>query len=314
MRRWFFADVPAERLAALRVVVFGFALVYLLGGAGLLLRCSSFSASSFRPVGPVTILGEPLPVVVVVTLWVLAVGGCATACLGVRWRISGPLAAALLLWVTSYRNSWSMTFHTENLLVLHAIVLAFTPAADAWSWDARRGGLLGARIPSFREAGLYGWGIQTVSVVTVLAYVVAGIAKLHVGGWEWATGEALRSQVAYDALRKIELGSIHSPLASPAVSMPWLFPPLAWLTFAFELGAPFALLGGRWSMLWCSIAWGFHVGVLALMAIVFPYPLAGCAFASFLPLERIARRGSLALGTRRDFIRGLRKTSIPRGS
>jgi len=291
MTRWFFHGAPPERLAALRLLVFGFAFVYLLGGAGLLLKCVAFSPAAFRPVGPVTLLDGPLPPAAAVTSWLLAVGSCGAAALGARWKLSAPIAATLLLWVTSYRNSWSMTFHTENLLVLHAIVLAFTPAADAWSWDAKKRPVSQARVTSFGAAGLYGWGIRAVSVITVLAYLVAGVAKLRVAGIDWASGDALRSQIAYDALRKMELGSIHSPLAGFAVSLPWLFPPLAWLTFAFELGAPVALLGGRWALVWCATAWCFHVGVLALMAIVFPYPLAGCAFASFFPLERLARSG-----------------------
>jgi hypothetical protein len=36
--------------------------------------------------------------------------------------------ALLLLWVTTYRNSWGQVFHTENLMVLH-VVLAVSPAA-----------------------------------------------------------------------------------------------------------------------------------------------------------------------------------------
>jgi hypothetical protein len=34
-------------------------------------------------------------------------------------------------------------------------------------------------------------------------------------------------------------------------------------------------------------AWSFHVGVAALMAITFPYPLVGIAFAPLLPVERL---------------------------
>jgi hypothetical protein len=33
-------------------------------------------------------------------------------------------------------------------------------------------------------------------------------------------------------------------------------------------------------------AWGFHVGVVALMAIVFPYQLIGLAYAPLLRCER----------------------------
>jgi hypothetical protein len=65
---------------------------------------------------------------------------------------------------------------------------------------------------------------------------------------------------------------------------------LAWLTLAFELGAPAALLGGRWAKAWCATAWAFHVGVLVLMAIFFPYPLLGLAYAPFFAVERLLER------------------------
>jgi hypothetical protein len=51
-----------------------------------------------------------------------------------------------------------------------------------------------------------------------------------------------------------------------------------------------ALLGRRWRTAWVAAAWLFHVGVLALMAIAFPYQLTGVAFAAFFRLERLADR------------------------
>jgi hypothetical protein len=62
---------------------------------------------------------------------------------------------------------------------------------------------------------------------------------------------------------------------------------MAVAALAVELGAPLALVRPRWGYVWVAAAWGFHVGVLALMAIVFPYQLLGIAFAPLLPLERV---------------------------
>ena len=36
------------------------------------------------------------------------------------------------------------------------------------------------------------------------------------------------------------------------------------------------------------MAWTFHLVVLLTMAVLFPYPLVGIAFASMLPMERLA--------------------------
>jgi hypothetical protein len=132
--------------------------------------------------------------------------------------------------------------------------------------------------------------VRLAAVAVVLAYVLAGIAKLRVGGLDWLDGDTLRHLVANDNLRKALLGDSYSPIGTHLVGQAWLFPPLAVVTVVVELGAVVALGGGRWRTAWVAAAWLFHVGVLALMAIVFPYQLAGVAFAPFFRLERLADR------------------------
>jgi hypothetical protein len=123
-------------------------------------------------------------------------------------------------------------------------------------------------------------------LVTVASYLVAGVAKLEHTGLSWAAGGALREQIAFDAIRKIELGSTYSPFGPWLLPQGWLFAPLSTFSLATELLAPLALLGTRAAAIWCACAWSFHAGVLVLMAIAFPYPLSGCAFLAFFPLER----------------------------
>lgn len=48
-----------------------------------------------------------------------------------------------------------------------------------------------------------------------------------------------------------------------------------------------ALVGKRFAVAWITLAWAFHVGVLLLMWIVFPYPLLGFAFLPLLPAEKL---------------------------
>ena len=90
---------------------------------------------------------------------------------------------------------------------------------------------------------------------------------------------------AHDAVRKAAVGSIHSPLGAWLVQYGWPFPVLGGLTLVLELGAPLALFGRRVAAIWVLGIWSFHVGVIATMAIAFPYPLSGIAFASFFPVE-----------------------------
>ena len=284
-----FAAVPAHRLAALRILICGFALVYLLSRARHLSDFSRFAAQHFAPIGPVSVLGSPLPDWLVMSIFMAAVVSQAAAFVGFRFSLTGPLAGVTLLWVTSYRSSWGMIFHTENLMVLHSLLIGLSPAARVWALDAERPNTSDKRSLRVSSAPLY-----AMNLACVTSYLIAGIAKLQNSGWDWASGEVLRSHIAYDAVRKIELGSLHSQLGAALVPYAWVFTPLAVFTLLFEFGAPLALLFRRFAAIWCASAWAFHFGVLLLMLIVFPYPLSGIAFAPFFavekPMKRVLRR------------------------
>ena len=279
---WWRADAPATRLAALRLLVGGFATVYLAARVVHLVSFIDFPARNFQPIGVVALLSAPLPPALVVGLTLLSVPLALAFTLGWRFVVTGPAFAAVLLWVLTYRNSWGMIFHTENLLVLHVLVLGVTRSADAWSLDARRDPHAAAA-----AAHAHGWPVRLLAVLTLVTYVLAGVAKLRLSGLSWVGSDLLRNYVAYDNLRKLELGDAYSPLGAALVRQAWLFPPLAAASLALELLAPVALLGPRLARVWSIGAWGFHVGVLAVMAIFFPYPLFGFAFAPLFAAERL---------------------------
>jgi hypothetical protein len=279
---WWSPAAPPARLAVLRVIVGAFAFTYALLRAPNLLSATQFHAGEFRPVGVARLLSAPLPApFVYLSVAALIVTG-ALFVLGWRFKLIGPLFAALLLWAMTYRSSFGMIFHTDNMLTLHVALLALSPAADTLSWDARRGAVSAG--PAARAE--YGWAIRAMAVVTACTYVVAAIAKLKLAGAAWLGGELLRGQIAFDNLRKIELGSSFSPLGVWLVRHPVVFAPLAVATLVVELGAPLALAHRRVALLWSVSAWAFHVGVGLMMNIAFPYQLA---FVAFLPLYRVER-------------------------
>ena len=283
--RYWYAPAPSERLSLLRIAVGAFALVYMLARFPALTAVTRFHAGEFDPVGVVSLLGAPLPHALVYAPAVFAILTGVAFVLGFRYAIAGPLFALAFLWVTSYRSSWGMKFHTENLVALHLALLAVVPAADSLSFDALRRRARGIEPPSSPD-GRYGWAIRAICVVTVAAYVLAGVAKLRLAGGEWLSGDTLRAQVAYDNLRKIELGSLYSPLGAALVAHAWPFQILAWATLALELGAPVALFGRGPARIWVAGVFLFHVGVVLLMAIAFPYQLSFVAYLSFFDLER----------------------------
>jgi hypothetical protein len=275
---WLLAPVPRARLALLRIGIGAYAWIYLLARARELLAPVAYPAQAFAPLGIVSLLDAPLSPPVLYAIYAVSVLSGALFVLGVVYRWVAPVFALSLLWMLSYRHSWGMIFHTDNLLVLHVALLALAPAAEVYA--------LPRRSAAQQACPENGWVVRALCLVTCAAYLVAGVAKLELSGVSWAGGAALREQIAYDALRKIELGSVHSPLGPWLLPHGWVFAPLSVFSLAAELLAPLALLGGRWAAIWCACAWLFHVGVLGTMAIVFPYPLSGVAYLAFFPIER----------------------------
>lgn len=284
--RYWMAPSPAARLGAVRLGVGLFACVYVIGRLPHTLSYAGFDPRHFAPVGVVGWLCDaPLPPPVV---WALAIG-CAAAsipfALGWKTRVVALVFAGLLLWVLSYNNSWGMIFHTENLLVLQVLILAFSASGDGWSLDAR-----GRAAPD--DHGRYRWPLVLMCWVVVIAYVLAGVAKLRNAELAWGSGflwgDDLRNYVAVDNARKALLGDGYSPIAAPLLHFDAAYRAMALATLAVELGAPLALLHRRLALAWVLAVWGFHASVVALMWIVFIYPLSGVAFLCFFRSERLA--------------------------
>jgi hypothetical protein len=288
--RWWFAPAPAERLAALRIAVGGYAVIWMIGRLPELWSVARWPAMQFAAVGVVQAMRAPLPPMVVMAIAVVTIALLAALTIGWRYRVTAPAAALGLLWSLSYRSSWGMVFHTENLVVLHVIALALVPAADAWTLGRadRR-----ARADVAEPAAGYGWAIKLLAALTCATYLLAGIAKLRLAGVHWLDGDQLRAQIAIDNARKALLGEAMAPMAGWLMRHPegLVVPSLA--TLGIELGAPLALVAsgtrlGSWlARGWIAVAWAFHVGVIFAMNVWFPYPLCGVAFLPLIEAERV---------------------------
>lgn len=274
------ADAPPERLAAFRIAVGVFAVVYLVLRVPVLLDLRDRSAGGFAGVGVLWWRDAPFGDGVFTVLLVVAVVGGIGFTMGAWFRVTGPVFAIAMLILTTYRSSWGQLLHFENLMVLHLLIVGFAASADAWSLDAHR------RMAAVSLRHDYAGPLRLACVVVVVAYVIAGIAKLRYGGLDWIVGDTLRNHIAYSAARLDLLGGAPSPLARPVVDHDWMLRPMAAASVAIELGAPVALLGGWWRIGWVAAAWLMHVAIAALMLIVFPYPLFLVAFLAFFELER----------------------------
>jgi predicted DCC family thiol-disulfide oxidoreductase YuxK len=182
-----------------------------------------------------------------------------------------------------------MIFHSDNLVVLHVIVLAFTRSADALSLDA----LMRERRPSDVAAAppngwQYGWPVKLMCAVTVAAYFASAMAKLTAPlGLAWASGQNLRSQMAVDGIRKELFGAAPNALSYTLYDWLPLFSVLAVGSLALEFFAPLALLNRRVGRIWAINTFMMHWGILMVMHITFHYQLSGVLFASFFRVERL---------------------------
>ncbi len=296
---WFFAPESARRLATLRILVGAYATIYSIVRLPYLLDSSRLGDDRFFGTGILTVFETPPPAWLVLPIGVTAIVAGAMMTLGWRYRLSAPLAALALLCTTTYGNSWGQVFHTENLMMLHIVVLSVVPAADDLVIGKAAGRTSHDTDRDDRSAERYGWPIKLMVALMVLTYVAAGIAKLRIGGWAWVDGDVLRHQVAFDNLRKVRLDEIYSPLGTWLTQITWVWLPVGIATLLVELGAPVAFIQRRIRYLWVAAAWLFHVGIAATMVIAFPYHLSAIAYAAVLPTDQILARAQTWLRQRR---------------
>ena len=291
------ATAPAQRLAAFRVMLGVFVLGYLAVRLPVFWALGGRNETAFDGVGIFTAFGRPPGQNAVAALVIVAVVSGVAFTVGWRYRPSAVLFAASVLLLTTLRSSWGQLLHFENLMTLHLIVLAAAPAADVWSFDARSA--RGSDTVD-AESVRYGWPLALAALITAVTYVIAGVAKLRYGGLDWLSGDTLRHHVAYSANRLDLIGGTPPVLAEAAVRFTPVLGAAAVLSVVLELTAPLALLGPHMRNTWVGAAWLMHVGILLTMAVGFPSPLFGVAFAPLYALERPVAWWSARPGAVRD--------------
>ncbi len=277
---WLLKPAPPERLAVFRILVGSYATIAMIVSVGEFARLAGRPALQFEPVGLAGLLEQPLPSNLLWGLFGLSVLSGLAFTVGAAFRYTGwVFAVCQLVWAT-YHASWGQMLHFEHLVTLHVLVLGFAPAAHAYSVDAYRAER--SIIPDTR----YGWPLRLAAIITVVTYVLSGVAKLRIGGLAWLNSETLTNHIAYSATRMDLLGEPRPPLASLAIANDWVLQPMAVASVAVELFAPLALLGGWFRRVWVPAAILLHLGTLTLMFVFFSYN--GLGFA-LLPLYRLER-------------------------
>lgn len=264
VERWLVPAAPAERLALWRILVGGFVAVYATVRSPVFLALADRRPGEFDGIGPWSLLAEPPADHLIVGLLLLTVATAVAVALGVGHRLVGPVFALATLGLLSLRSSYGQILWFEHLIALHALVVGFAAAGNAW-----RLGRWGPGSPDPEER--YGHPLRLAAIVTVATYWLAGLAKLRIGGWSWLAGESLAGHIAFSATRLEVFGASGPPLADAARALgPWLAVGSV-ATVVIELGAPLAFLGRRWCIAWIAGIVAMHLGVALTMAVVFPY-------------------------------------------
>jgi hypothetical protein len=279
---FWFPTMPAARLAALRILIGAYALVYVGTRFALYSDIAEASGEAFRPTGLISLLKTPISPDAFRVLLALTLVVNVVFVLGWCHRVTGPLFAGLFLGVMSYRNSWGIVYHSDEVVVLHLLILGLTRSADAWSVDAYQ------RANDAPESWRYGYPIRLLCTITLITYFLAGVAKVAGPlGWAWAGGEGLRAQLAVDAMRKDLLGSGAPPLVFFLFQHVWLFAIIGVATLVIELIALPLILSRRAARWWAVLAIMMHWSIYAVMGIQFWYHQSGVIYTPFFDLERL---------------------------
>jgi predicted DCC family thiol-disulfide oxidoreductase YuxK len=252
---WLFAPGDARRLAAVRIGLCGLLAVRL--SRETYLSLAGQPASLFRPLSFMHLFGAMPPRSVVLPLQIAAAAAAALAAVGLRPRVTLPVAWAGGLLLNGMATSVGKVVHNDVLLLLCLVPLLAAPVGDAWSVDAaisRRPG--GAR-------SRYGWPVRTAMVVAAGAYFFTGLAKLVFSGPAWVLSGNLR-WVLYAAS---DGHAVPNHLALFIANRPLLAHGVAALTLIIELGFPLILFRPRAAWFFVPGAVGLHAAIGATMGL-----------------------------------------------
>jgi len=260
---WLFATGSSRRLAAVRI---GLALVLAIRlSRGIYARLAGQPPALFRPLSFMHVLSSMPSRHVVLAIQITGVAAALLAALGLRARISLPLAWGCALLLNGMATSVGKVVHNDVLLILCLVPLLPARTSDAWSLDS----LLarGRRNPGDERRSdfgvAYGWPVRTAFVVTAGAYFFTGLAKLVFSGPAWVLSGNLRwvFYAASDARGTPNL------MALFIADRPWLAHLVALSTLVIELGFPVVLWKPRAAWFFVPGAVALHAGIWATLGL-----------------------------------------------
>ena len=266
---WWFAPVPAARLAVFRLLVYGFIPldVFLLRPWGA--SHGHVDPALYQPLllGRILPLPTPTPELVIGVRWALAVGAVALIVLIVRDRAPRVATAVGVTLFLLYLEWMLISFSygkVDHDRFGFLLALAVLPTAGR------------AALRDATPSQAAGWSLRMVQVGVVATYFLAAIAKVRFGGWGWVNS----TTVARAVIRR------GTALADPLLQHPWTLQLTQWFILTIEFLSPVLLfVRPRVQQYLVAFLLGFHVMTYLMIRIIF-MPHVVC-LAAFLPLERL---------------------------
>lgn len=260
--RWIFAPGPVTGLAALRIGLCTVLALRLGLRTDLYLGLPDQPKALFRPLSFMKLFSQMPPKSAVIVCLALGIPATVLAAVGLKARITLPLAWICAVFVNCMLTSQGKVIHNDVLLLLAMFPLLPARTADAWSLDA----LLARRRGKPERGGrsavspAYGWPVRTAMLVVALAYCLIGLHKLQYSGLAWATSDNLRwvLYTASDSQGGNDIGLF-------VADHPLLTHLFAWWTLFVEVGFAIVLFYPwmRWFMVPAVI--GLHTGIWLTM-------------------------------------------------
>lgn len=253
--RFWFPEVPVERVAIFRIAVAVFAFIDVAFVSNYMVGYTTVDRVFFEPVVWLEVIGGPLPSPLafgIMTVILLVALGAAAV--GFRTRTALMVAAPLYLFHWSLFNSWGKVNHGKIPVVLALFVLIVAPAAAKLSVDAWRRARHAAPEVAERDA-VAGWALRVVGVSIVSAYVLSVVAKLRNTGPSWVFEPILQAQllVGDSWLHGLLVDNPDILIAAQAV------------TLLVEAAAVLVFLGGWIRNVLLAMLAAFHLGSYLLL-------------------------------------------------
>jgi hypothetical protein len=250
---WLYAPGSARRLAAVRIGLSSLLAIRL--SRGIYPKLAGQPPALFRPLSFMHLFSSMPSRHVVLLTQLLGMVAAGLAVVGLRARITLPLAWGCALFLNGMATSVGKVVHNDVLLLLCLVPLLPARTSDRWSLDSllsphRRDPHHG-RPREFAVA--YGWPLRTALVVAAGGYFFTGLAKLVFSGPAWVLSGNLR-WVLYAASDGRGMPNL---LGVFIADRPWLAHLVALSTLVVELGFPVVLWRPR-------AAWFFVPGAVAL--------------------------------------------------